>query len=205
MMKQSLTAIVLVLAMSGSAFAQATQDHKQHHPGGPTQTHPAPAPPPAAAAPPAQGQMPGQMMQGMPEQCRSMMQNMQTCMGTMHQMMQQGRTAGGMMGGGMMGQPAAQPAPAASPQTTTPSPATKAYLEAAERMHVPMMDGVQASDPDVAFVRGMIPHHQAAIDMAKVVLQYGKDPQTKKLAEDVVREQQREINDMQEWLKKNSR
>lgn len=202
-MKQSLTAIAVVLAMSGSAFAQATKDHEQHHPGGTTpQAQPAPVPPPAAAAPPAQGQMPmGQMMQGMPDQCRSMMNNMQTCMSTMQQMMQ-GRTAGGMMGG-----PAAQPGSGAPAQTQTSpsSPATKAYLEAAERMHVPMMDGVQASDPDVAFVRGMIPHHQAAIDMAKVVLQYGKDPQTKKLAEDVVREQQREINDMQEWLKKNAR
>ena len=72
-------------------------------------------------------------------------------------------------------------------------------------MHAPMMEGVQASDPDVAFVRGMIPHHQAAIDMAKVVLQYGKDPQTRKLAEDVVKAQQREITEMQDWLKKNAR
>ena len=68
-----------------------------------------------------------------------------------------------------------------------------------------MMEGVQASDPDVAFVRGMIPHHQGAIDMAKVVLQYGKDPQTRKLAEEVVRAQEREITEMQEWLKKNAR
>ena len=68
-----------------------------------------------------------------------------------------------------------------------------------------MMQGMQAPDPDVAFVRGMIPHHQGAIDMAKVVLQYGKDPQTKKWANDVIREQQREIGEMEEWLKKNAR
>jgi uncharacterized protein (DUF305 family) len=131
-----------------------------------------------------------------------MLQNMQTCMGTMHQMMQ-GRMGAGMMGGGM-GQHGGQSMSGMSTQTPLPSAATKAYLEAAERMHGPMMEGVQAGDPDVAFVRGMIPHHQAAIDMAKVVLQYGKDPLTKKLAEDVVREQQREITEMQEWLKKNA-
>ena len=52
---------------------------------------------------------------------------------------------------------------------------------------------------------GMIAHHQRAIDMAKVVSQYGKDDQTKKWANDVIREQQREINEMQEWLKQNAR
>ena len=41
--------------------------------------------------------------------------------------------------------------------------------------------------------------------MARVVLQYGKDPQVKKWANDVIREQQREIGEMEEWLKKNAR
>jgi uncharacterized protein (DUF305 family) len=210
-MKRSLTAFAVVIAVSSSALAQADKDHQQHHPGGaaphaqpaPTPS-PAPVPPASSSAPTAQGQMPmGQMMQGMPDHCRSMMQNMQTCMGTMQQMMH-GRMGGGMMGGST-GQHGSQPAPGTSAQATPPTAATKAYLEAAERMHAPMMEGVQANDPDVAFVRGMIPHHQAAIDMAKVVLQYGKDPHTRKLAEDVVREQQREITDMEEWLKKNAR
>ena len=69
-------------------------------------------------------------------------------------------------------------------------------------MHAPMMQGVQDSDPDAAFVKGMIPHHQGAIDMAKIVLRHGKDDQVKKWANDVIRTQQREIDEMQEWLKK---
>jgi uncharacterized protein (DUF305 family) len=136
------------------------------------------------------------------------MQNMQTCMGMMHQMMQgrmgQGGTAPGAAPGTVPGHAGhGTPTPTAHPAAASAS--TKAYLEAAEKMHAPMMQGMQAADPDVAFVRGMIPHHQGAIDMAKVLLQYGKDPQTRKWANDVIREQQREIGEMEAWLKKNPR
>lgn len=189
----------LVAAVWSGALAQTQQEHQEHHPGGappPAQATP-PAPPPAPPAaqplmPPGQVPMPmGQMMQGMPEQCRVMMQSMpQNCMTMMQQMMR------GRMGGMMPGTQA---------QPTSQSAATKAFMDAAERMHGPMMEGLQASDPDVAFVRAMIAHHQGAIDMAKVVLQYGKDDQAKKWANDVIREQQREINEMEEWLKKHAR
>jgi uncharacterized protein (DUF305 family) len=81
------------------------------------------------------------------------------------------------------------------------SEATKAYMAAMEAMHRPMIEGVKDADADVAFVKGMIPHHQGAIDMAQVVLQHGKDEQVRKWATDVIREQQREITEMQEWLK----
>jgi uncharacterized protein (DUF305 family) len=86
--------------------------------------------------------------------------------------------------------------------THAQSGASKAYMAANDKMHGPMMQAANESDPDIAFVKGMIPHHQGAIDMAKVVLQYGKDEQTKKWANDVIREQQREIDEMQAWLKK---
>ena len=159
----TLLASAVLISFAGSALAQATQDHQQHHPGAPaTQAQPAPAQPPATsppAVPPAgpQSQMPmGQMMQGMPEQCRGMMQNMQSCMGMMHQMMQGRMGQGGTMPG-QMGSSGARPGMPA--QAATSSASTKAYLAAADHMHAPMMQGIQAGDPDVAYVRGMIAHH----------------------------------------------
>ena len=70
------------------------------------------------------------------------------------------------------------------------------------KMHGPMQVGIQHPDPDVAFVLGMIPHHQGAIDMALLVLVHGKDPQVRELAENVIRTQQSEIAFMREWLKR---
>lgn len=78
--------------------------------------------------------------------------------------------------------------------------ASKAYMAA---MHKSMnMDMAMTGDADVDFVQMMIPHHQGAVDMAKVELKYGKDPEIRKLAEDVIAAQEKEISWMQDWLKK---
>ena len=90
--------------------------------------------------------------------------------------------------------------PAQTAQTPD-APATKGYREANAKMHRDM-DIKYSGDADVDFVRGMIPHHQGAIDMAKVALQNAKDEQIRKWATDVIREQEREIAEMQAWLKK---
>jgi uncharacterized protein (DUF305 family) len=55
---------------------------------------------------------------------------------------------------------------------------------------------------DLDFVRGMIPHHQGAIDMAKVVLRFGQDSDVKAFAEGIVKAQQSEISEMRNWLSK---
>ena len=59
-----------------------------------------------------------------------------------------------------------------------------------------------SGDADVDFMMQMRPHHQAAIDMAKIVLANGKDAETKKLAEEVAAAQEREIATIDAWLKK---
>ncbi|MCL6706054.1 DUF305 domain-containing protein [Pseudomonas sp. R2.Fl] len=86
-------------------------------------------------------------------------------------------------------------------ESTEASPSTKAFEEANTRMHADMAIAY-TGDTDVDFVRSMIPHHQGAIDMAKIALEHGKDPEIRKLAEAVISAQEGEIAVMKEWLAK---
>lgn len=80
--------------------------------------------------------------------------------------------------------------------------ATTAFMEANMKMHA-AMEIAFTGNADIDFIRGMIAHHQGAIDMAKVVLDHGTDPEVRKLAEAVIAAQTAEITWMQGWLAKN--
>lgn len=81
---------------------------------------------------------------------------------------------------------------------------SKAFVEANAKMHEGMAIEF-TGNADVDFVRGMIAHHQGAIDMAKIELEYGKDEVIRKLAQDVIAAQQGEIEMMEAWLAKNAK
>jgi uncharacterized protein (DUF305 family) len=102
----------------------------------------------------------------------------------------------GMHGG--MGQSHGAAAPA-----KTRDAATIALQAVNAQMH-DAMNIEYAENPDVDFTKSMIPHHQGAIDMAKVLLAFGKNPELRKLAEDIIKTQEQEIAWMKEWLTKNA-
>lgn len=86
-------------------------------------------------------------------------------------------------------------------QMSTGSAMQQELMQGMNQMHQDMMAAAQYKDPDVAFAAGMLPHHIGAVKMAEVELKYGKDPEMRKLAENIINAQQAEIEQMQKWLK----
>ncbi|APF36803.1 hypothetical protein BOQ54_05255 [Chelatococcus daeguensis] len=192
MMKISMIALALAVGMAAPAFAQQPPDagHGAHH-GAPAESGQATAPQvqmPQAQAPQAQtpAAMPGMGMMGAGQGGCPMMQGM------MQGMMGRGGMGQGM-GSGMAGTPRGDQ-----------SVASLAFNAVNERMHRDM-DVTFTGDADADFVRAMIPHHQGAVDMAKVVLAFGKDPKIRELAESVVQAQESEIAMMKAWLEANEK
>jgi hypothetical protein len=86
----------------------------------------------------------------------------------------------------------------------THAPARYAFEREMDSSMARMMEAMHASghsgDADVDFLAMMIPHHAGAIDMARLVLQHGRDPVTRQLAEEITAAQQAEIESMQRRL-----
>lgn len=97
----------------------------------------------------------------------------------------------------------ARPVPAAPPPGATSDAATTGYRQAMKSM-MEHMDTPYSGNPDRDFVIGMLPHHQGAIDMAQVELQYGRDPALRKLARDIIASQAKEQTFMRAWLARHS-
>jgi uncharacterized protein (DUF305 family) len=108
---------------------------------------------------------------------------------------------GGMHGQGHGGQGHGGPGHSEDRRAGDQGASSLALAAINEKMHRDMAI-TYSGDTDVDFVRGMIPHHQGAIDTAKIVIAFGKDPEIRKLAEEIVKAQESEIAFMRTWLQK---
>ena len=93
--------------------------------------------------------------------------------------------------------------PAAANANHDPEQAKEAMLHAHHKMMAEMESIQPTGDADRDFVKMMIPHHQGAIDAAKVELQFGHDEELRTLAEEIIAAQEKEIAEMEAWLAAN--
>ena len=94
-----------------------------------------------------------------------------------------------------------------TPAPTQPGSNVAAFQHGMDSVKVVMdegmrrMDGASPADIDASFAAMMVPHHQGAVDMARLQLLYGKDPALRRLAQSIIAEQQVDIQQMQAWLR----
>jgi uncharacterized protein (DUF305 family) len=93
-----------------------------------------------------------------------------------------------------------------SPGASQPASTSESWSDLQQSMlamHGAMSSVQSSGNDDEDFVRLMLPHHQAALDMAKVELMHGQNPQMRRLAQEIIADQESEIELMQLWLKQN--
>ena len=176
-MKSSILALALATGlMSGPTLAQQAAPASPEHSAHHPQTAQTTTPPMAQGqAMPAQ--RPGGMMPGMGQ---------------------------GMMGSGMMSCPMMQGSMQMGQPRGDQGVASLAMNAVNERMHREMAI-TYTGNTDADFARNMIAHHQAAIDMARITLAFGKDAKIRQLAEAIVKAQEDEIVTMKAWLAENAK
>ncbi|MGI4857755.1 MAG: CopM family metallochaperone [Janthinobacterium lividum] len=108
-------------------------------------------------------------------------------------------SAAGMGGMEMHGSMAAKGTTGASTVAGPDGTAATAAFQAADKSMMQKMAAPYTGDTDKDFVAHMMPHHEGAVEMAKIELEYGKDPALKRLAREIVRSQDREIAFMKKW------
>ncbi|KXV12943.1 DUF305 domain-containing protein [Caballeronia megalochromosomata] len=100
--------------------------------------------------------------------------------------------------------PASDAMPGMNMEQHAPKPtdvsSTAAFQAADQKMMSGMSSIEYTGDADRDFVAHMIPHHQGAVEMAKVELKYGKDAKLRKLAKDIIAAQEKEMAFMKQWL-----
>lgn len=124
----------------------------------------------------------------LPEACRAAAKSHGTTMQDMHQGMMkntdQGMDHKGMGGIGKMNE------------------TQQGLHQAMMAMNGPMMAGMMADDADVAWICAMIPHHQGAIDMARAGLKGANNAESRKMAEETIAAQEKEIAKLTAWVEK---
>lgn len=87
-----------------------------------------------------------------------------------------------------------------SHRQTTNESSWPTLIASMHRMHAATASLESSGDSDIDFVKVMLPHHEAALDMAKTELLYGKDPQMRRLAEEIITDQKSEMDLMRLWM-----
>ena len=93
-------------------------------------------------------------------------------------------------------------------QMMTPAPNDPASTKDFKQAQMDMMKNMNmefTGDADVDFAKSMIKHHEGGIEMAKLLLKHGKDPEMRKKAEKLIKEQGQDNKDFQAWLKKRAK